>query len=80
MISNIVQHFSDILDMFSDVGRQKLSSIFKLCKPLSDEAGVSALKEWLSGTYGNLAMVDYPYEANFLEPLPAWPIKVCSPR
>lgn len=57
-------------------GRKKLSSIFKLCTPLKTQSDVSQVEYWLSDTWVNLAMVDYPYPASFLEPLPAWPIKV----
>ncbi|XP_013394465.1 lysosomal Pro-X carboxypeptidase-like [Lingula anatina] len=63
----------------TDAGRKTLSETFHLCKPLKTTADVNAMKAWLSETWGNLAMVDYPYQASFLEPLPAWPIKVvCS--
>lgn len=57
-------------------GRKKLTGIFKLCSPLKTEDDVTELEYWISETWVNLAMVDYPYPASFLEPLPAWPIKV----
>lgn len=57
-------------------GRESLSSIFKLCKPLKKADDVTKLEDWLSETWVNLAMVDYPYRASFLEPLPAWPVQV----
>ncbi|XP_053564645.1 lysosomal Pro-X carboxypeptidase [Bombina bombina] len=53
-----------------------LSNAFHLCSPLKSREDVAAFKGWLSETWVNLAMVDYPYPANFLEPLPAWPIQV----
>lgn len=52
-----------------------LSSIFHLCSPLQ-ESDIVIFKSWLVNTWVNFAMMDYPYEANFLQPLPAWPIKV----
>ncbi|XP_063807397.1 lysosomal Pro-X carboxypeptidase isoform X1 [Pseudophryne corroboree] len=63
----------------SDEGIRWLSNAFHLCSPLKCKDDVAAFKNWLSETWVNLAMVDYPYPANFLEPLPAWPIEVvCS--
>ncbi|KAJ8256663.1 hypothetical protein COCON_G00188150 [Conger conger] len=57
-------------------GLQWLSSEFSLCVPLKNKMEAAAFKAWLQETWVNLAMVDYPYEANFLQPLPRWPIKV----
>ncbi|XP_061575747.1 lysosomal Pro-X carboxypeptidase [Cololabis saira] len=57
-------------------GLQWLSQEFSLCTPLKTGLGVIAFKNWLQETWVNLAMVDYPYEANFLQPLPRWPIQV----
>ncbi|ELU04397.1 hypothetical protein CAPTEDRAFT_174591 [Capitella teleta] len=57
-------------------GREFLASALGLCNPVKSSAEV---KSWLSSTWINLAMANYPYKANFLEPLPAWPVKaICS--
>ncbi|XP_071847604.1 lysosomal Pro-X carboxypeptidase-like isoform X2 [Apostichopus japonicus] len=63
----------------TEKGRQDITTGLRLCKPLHSEADVETVKSWLSETWFNLAMVDYPYPANFLEPLPANPIKsICA--
>ena len=65
--------------MFSIVpesGRAQLSKSLRLCSPLKSVSDGEGVKAWLNGAWGNLAMVDYPYPASFLEPLPGWPIKV----
>ncbi|EDO36007.1 predicted protein, partial [Nematostella vectensis] len=60
-------------------GRKTLTSVFNTCSPIKTKYNVTQLQDWLSETWANLAMVNYPYAATFLEPLPAWPIKkVCS--
>uniref|UniRef100_A0A4W6C4T5 Lysosomal Pro-X carboxypeptidase n=1 Tax=Lates calcarifer TaxID=8187 RepID=A0A4W6C4T5_LATCA len=57
-------------------GLQWLSEEFSLCAPLKSVMDIAIFKNWLQETWVNLAMVDYPYEANFLQPLPPWPIQV----
>jgi lysosomal Pro-X carboxypeptidase len=55
-----------------------IRTTFKLCSPLTPTS-VDSFKSWIVDTFFNLAMVDYPYPANFLAPLPAWPInKTCE--
>ncbi|OBS78167.1 hypothetical protein A6R68_19446 [Neotoma lepida] len=65
------------LNRFSSTGSglQWLTKALHLCSPLTSE-DIPNLREWMAETWVNLAMVNYPYEANFLQPLPAWPIKV----
>lgn len=60
-------------------GLSKLTEMFHLCKPLKSIDDVSTLKGWIVSALVYLAMVDYPYPSKFLAPLPAWPVKVCSP-
>ncbi|XP_036283791.1 lysosomal Pro-X carboxypeptidase [Pipistrellus kuhlii] len=57
-------------------GLDWLSKALHLCTPLKNAQDVQHLKDWISETWVNLAMVDYPYESSFLQHLPAWPIKV----
>ncbi|XP_015371392.1 PREDICTED: lysosomal Pro-X carboxypeptidase-like [Diuraphis noxia] len=61
-------------------GKTWLSQKWNLCSPLTNDGDVSTLKQWVSELYVNLAMINYPYPANFLTPLPGNPVKeVCKP-
>ncbi|XP_071862941.1 lysosomal Pro-X carboxypeptidase [Bombus fervidus] len=63
----------------SDKGREWLADSWKLCQPLKNSSDVQQLMSYLEDIYINLAVVNYPYEANFLTPLPAYPVKaVCK--
>lgn len=62
--------------VFVDYGKAWLTDNWKLCTPLETTDDVARLKYWAADVYVALAMVNYPYEANFLAPLPANPIKV----
>ena len=64
--------------VLSGSGQARLSDALRLCAPVTSQQDGAALKAWLADTWGNLAMVDYPYPTSFLEPLPAWPVKVLT--
>jgi len=54
-----------------------LAKKFKLCKPLNN---VDELVNWVVNGVSYMAMADYPYPANFLEPMPGWPINLSCKR
>ncbi|CAN8251492.1 unnamed protein product [Cochlearia groenlandica] len=56
-------------------GLQQLTKTFHFCRVLNSTYDLS---DWLDSAYSYLAMVDYPYSADFMMPLPGHPIKeVC---
>lgn len=63
---------------FSAGGLKAISDIFKLCTPLHSKPDLDAFKEFLGDVYVDYALVNYPYPADFLANLPAWPVKVIS--
>ncbi|KAF6105675.1 prolylcarboxypeptidase [Phyllostomus discolor] len=69
-----IWQFEDIVPC--GTGLDWLSEGLHLCTPLTNSQDVQRLKDWISETWVHLAMVDYPYESDFLQPLPAWPVKV----
>jgi lysosomal Pro-X carboxypeptidase len=71
----IISSSWSLLDKYSETeqGLQILTDVFHLCEPLTD---VQMLKDWLVDLYGSAAMSDYPYAADFLSHLPAWPVRV----
>uniref|UniRef100_A0A2K6R930 Lysosomal Pro-X carboxypeptidase n=1 Tax=Rhinopithecus roxellana TaxID=61622 RepID=A0A2K6R930_RHIRO len=75
--SESIRRSWDAINRLSNTGSglQWLTGALHLCSPLTSQ-DIQHLKDWISETWVNLAMVDYPYVSNFLQPLPAWPIKV----
>ncbi|KAL1357525.1 hypothetical protein AAHE18_05G260900 [Arachis hypogaea] len=57
-------------------GLVQLSNTCHFCRPLNK---TDDLWNWLVSANSFLAMVDYPYPANFMMPLPGHPIKEKSP-
>jgi len=54
---------------------ETVSEIFGLCDTPSSALEIDSLISTLDGSLGTMAMVDYPYPTNFVEPLPAWPVQ-----
>ncbi|KAJ9184531.1 hypothetical protein P3X46_004245 [Hevea brasiliensis] len=53
-------------------GLEKLRNSFKICK---NYISGGALEGWLSTAWVYTAMTDYPTPSNFLNPMPAYPVK-----
>ena len=55
-----------------------MSDIFQTCTAIEQASDLDYLYMHLSNGYQYMAMTDYPYPANFLEPMPAWPVQVST--
>jgi len=77
---NLHRGYSAFLQQAADVqGYEFITKQFRLCDPLEDKYDIDPLFQMLVDMYVNLAEVDYPYPANFLADLPAWPVEAaCS--
>uniref|UniRef100_U5ET05 Lysosomal Pro-X carboxypeptidase n=1 Tax=Corethrella appendiculata TaxID=1370023 RepID=U5ET05_9DIPT len=56
-------------------GLKTLNEKFRFCKNLTKVEDLKEFTDYLTDVYGNLAMANYPYPANFLAPLPAYPVR-----
>ncbi|XP_034248745.1 lysosomal Pro-X carboxypeptidase [Thrips palmi] len=77
---NIKRSWSAIRNITkTDEGKKWFSETFELRKPLKTAEDVNEFVAWLSDAYVDVAMANYPYPANFLGKMPAYPVKaVCN--
>ncbi|XP_064539391.1 lysosomal Pro-X carboxypeptidase [Drosophila montana] len=59
----------------TDAGKKRLGDMFHLCDPIKNGDDLNKFMDYLEDVYGNLAMVNYPYNSSFLAPLPAYPVR-----
>ncbi|XKL62403.1 hypothetical protein PGB90_002236 [Kerria lacca] len=75
-INNIRKSWTVIKNItISENGKNWINEHWKLCTPIKVEEDVNVLINWLTNVYVNMAMINYPYSANFLMPVPANPVK-----
>jgi Serine carboxypeptidase S28 len=65
----------DTLSKNGPAGYENLTMTFQLCDPLKPDGGYKQLIGWVRNAFASMAMVNYPYPAEFLAPLPAWPVR-----
>uniref|UniRef100_A0A336L8H0 Lysosomal Pro-X carboxypeptidase n=2 Tax=Culicoides sonorensis TaxID=179676 RepID=A0A336L8H0_CULSO len=78
--SNIARIWDTMKQMLGqEKTKQEFNSKFKFCTPINTTQDLETFFDYLNDVLGNLAMVNYPYESNFLAPLPAYPVRqFCS--
>eukprot|EP01084_Bolivina_argentea_P289039 496228_1 len=67
--------YSAVLDAANSNNYKLITDTFNLCSPLSSNE-FNHFIEWSRNALLTMAMVDYPYSADFLGNLPAWPVNV----
>lgn len=76
--AQLIKQGFNILDSYIEDSEgseyEDLNVQFNLCTNMTSNAEISDLENYLSGAYFSMAMGDYPYPANFLGPMPAYPV------
>jgi len=52
----------------------EFSKTFNLCSPIDQVSDIDDLYQHISNGFAYMAMTDYPEAADFLNPMPAWPV------
>ena len=67
----------------TEMGRDILKEVFRLCNPVKDEQDVAALLDWAQSPFFDMAEGDFPYPSSYIPfslnmgnvKLPAWPLQ-----
>lgn len=51
-----------------------ITSTMNLCYPIENQTSLNNLYLHFMNGYSYMAMTNYPYPSDFLEPMPAWPV------
>ena len=71
--------FAKLLELANSNDYSTISSTFNVCTQLKDSDDITLLILWARNGLLTMAMADYPYSADFLGSLPAWPVNAsCS--
>lgn len=54
----------------------EIAGLFNTCDPIAKVEDMTNLIAHLENGFLYMAMTDYPYPSSFLQPMPAWPVKV----
>lgn len=68
----------DVMKNYSSTpeGLKVLKDKFKFCGNITKAEDITeTFFDYLSDVYGNLAMINYPYNSSFLAPVPAYPVR-----
>ena len=68
------QGYADMISAAAAGHYDAISNTFSLCSPIKTQADLLYLEEWARNGLLTMAMVDYPYAADFLGKLPANPV------
>ena len=75
----VQQAFAELIKTFDsgDVGKSIIEQLFKLCPGQASKPNFkNNLLLWARNAFTLLAMVDYPYPADFMAKLPGHPVNV----
>ena len=67
--------FYELTNLMYDPSKyQGIKDTFNMCDVPTHPANITTLIGIMSDSLGTMAMVNYPYPTNFVNPLPAWPM------